>query len=111
MQFSKEILKGAAEIIVLHVLQEDGEAYGYQLIKAIADKSEQIFEFQEGSLYPLLYRLEERGYIVSKSKAAPSGKLRRYYSITSAGKQRLKQQVTEVGVFMAGMKQMLHITA
>lgn len=111
MQFSKEIMKGAAEIIVLRTLASDGEAYGYQLIKSIAESSKNIFEFQEGTLYPLLYRLESRGFVSSHKKTAPSGKERRYYIITKKGKNLLVEREKEFGLFTKGMTKLFHFSA
>ncbi len=109
MQFSKELLKGAAELIVLKVLKDHGEAYGYQLIQVISTHSGHIFELQEGTLYPLLYRLEANGYVSSRKKTAPSGKERRYYSLTRSGEKLLASRSVEVLAFMRGMKRVLHL--
>lgn len=111
MQFSKEIMKGAAEIIVLRTLQSEGESYGYQLIKAIRSTSQNIFEFQEGTLYPLLYRLESKGYVTSKIQLAPSGKERRYYTITRKGLKQLKEVKVELGVFTKGLNKLFNFSS
>ncbi|HLD22233.1 MAG TPA: PadR family transcriptional regulator [Patescibacteria group bacterium] len=107
MQFSKEVMKGVAEIIVLQTLEQNGESYGYQLIKSISHSSKNIFEFQEGTLYPLLYRLEAKGLISSAKKTAPNKKERRYYSITPTGKRALKQRTAELGSLVKGLKHVL----
>ena len=109
MQFSKEIMKGAAEVIVLQTLQDLGEAYGYQMIKSIAEDSHDIFEFHEGTLYPLLYRLEDKGLVSSEKKEAPSGKKRRYYALTPSGAKALKSMKKEYKVFLQGMQQVLRL--
>lgn len=110
MKFSKELLKGAAEIIVLQVLEECGEAYGYQLIKSIRTMSDSVFDFQEGTLYPLLYRLEQKKYLTSEEKSTPpSGKIRRYYSLTNAGRKVLRSRAKEIGFFLDSLKQVLHL--
>ena len=111
MQFSKELLKGTVEIIVLNSLKELGESYGYQLVKAINAASGNLFELQEGTLYPLLYRLEDKGYVKSTKKTAPSGKERRYYSITSNGKRALNDRRGELTLFMKGLKQALRLSS
>ncbi|MBI2426465.1 MAG: helix-turn-helix transcriptional regulator [Candidatus Kerfeldbacteria bacterium] len=104
MQFSKEMMKGAAEMIVLQALSDEGEAYGYDLMKAIKRSSAEIFEFREGTPYPLLYRLEDRGFVTSKKKQAPSGKTRRYYHLTDKGDQYLKKRAREWKLFAEGMR-------
>lgn len=97
-------MKGAAEMIVLQALSDEGEAYGYDLMKAIKRKSRDIFEFQEGTLYPLLYRLEDRGLVASKKQTAPSGKVRRYYHLTQKGGTHLKDRSKEWKLFAEGMQ-------
>lgn len=109
MQFSKELLKGTAEIIVLQALKSQGAQYGYQLIQTIAKTSENVFEFQEGTLYPLLYRLEDRGFVTSDERQAPSGKTRRYYTVTEKGTKRLQEGAAEMGVFVRGMTRALSL--
>ncbi len=110
MKFSKELMKGAAELLVLKALQESEEAYGYELIRSIAAGSQNLFEFQEGTLYPLLYRLEAKGYVVSKKKVAENGKERRYYSLTKSGGSVLKEGTSELSLFFGGLKSALHLS-
>lgn len=108
VNFSKEILKGAADPIVLQALKENGDMYGYQLIKAIATGSNNIFEMQEGTVYPLLYRLEDKGYVESYKKNAPSGKERRYYHLTKLGEEFVTSRVKELKQFTEGLGQVFH---
>ena len=111
MRFSKQLLKGAADVIVMKALDENGEAYGYQLIKTIAESSDNIFEFQEGTLYPLLYRLEHKKLINSYQKTAPNGKTRRYYRLTDKGRKLLVSRAKELTTFVDALKQSLHLAA
>jgi PadR family transcriptional regulator PadR len=107
MKFSKELMKGTAEFVILKALGEEREAYGYQLIKTITSLSENLFEFQEGTLYPILYRLEEKGYIESTEKKAPNNKMRIYYTLTQKGLGLLADKSREMEFFMEGMKKFL----
>ncbi len=107
MQFSKGMLVGAAELIVLHVLKTKKESYGYELIRAISQESEGIFDFEEGTLYPLLYRLEQKGFVESDIQTAPSGKKRRYYRLTQKGRTSLKERKKEMSFFFKGLEQVL----
>jgi PadR family transcriptional regulator PadR len=107
MQFSKEMLKGTAEVIVLHALKKEGPSYGYELIKTLKEDSKNIFEFQEGTLYPLLYRLEDKGLVSSEQREAESGKKRRYYSITAKGKGVLTLKQKELQSLMSGLQHVL----
>lgn len=109
MPFSKEIMKGSAEFIVLKVLEELGQAYGYQMIKTIEEVSSDIFKLQESTLYPLLYRLEDKGMIESEIKKSPNGKDRRYYSLTSKGRKIFKSQKEEMKIYLKGMGKFLQL--
>ncbi len=103
MQFSKELLKGNLEIIVLKAISDAGSCYGYQMLQVIADESGKIFEFAESSLYPLLYRLESQKLIQSERRTAPSGKERRYYELTEAGKGVLAVKQVELENLVTGL--------
>lgn len=104
MQFSTLIMKGMADLIVLRMLDKYGESYGYQLIERISEESQDLFAFREGTLYPLLYRMERDGLVISKRKTALNGKERRYYSITSTGKKNLRSRSKEFAGFMQGLR-------
>lgn len=106
MSFSKEILKGSIELIVLQALEDLGEAYGYQLLSTIEEASGGVFQFQESTLYPLLYRLEEKGFLESEWKKKGE-KDRRYYRLTPDGKKTLVTHTSEFNVFLKGMHKIL----
>lgn len=110
MQFSKEMMKGVAELLILQVLKENGESYGYLLSKSVHDISAETFELKEGTLYPLLYRLEFQGKIESYVKTAPSGKDRRYYRITKIGEKFLEEKTSEVYSFVNGIKKVFNFS-
>lgn len=59
MKINKELLKGSTTMLVLNLLVEEN-MYGYQMIKALSKKSQNIFELKEGTLYPILHSLEEK---------------------------------------------------
>ena len=110
MKFSKELMKGAAELLVLKALKDSKEAYGYELIRSISVGSHNVFEFQEGTLYPLLYRLEAKGYVASHKKVAQTGKERRYYALTKSGQRVLKDGANEMSLFLSGIKSALNLS-
>ena len=88
MKFERELLKGVAPVVVLEVLSR-GKMYGYELSDAIEKRSGDILTLGRGTLYPLLYNLEAKGLVVAESRNSESGRKRRYYSITSKGKEQL----------------------
>ena len=88
MKFERELLKGVAPLVVLEILS-GGEMYGYELSETIAQRSGGILTLGRGTLYPLLYNIEAKGLVVAESRQSSSGRKRRYYSITSQGKEQL----------------------
>jgi len=82
-----QLLKGILEGCVLAIIAK-GETYGYKILSAM----EQVgFEdLGEGTLYPVLTRLDKNGYISCRKAKSPLGPIRKYYSITTTGKERLE---------------------
>jgi len=95
MKFERELLKGIAPLAVLGVLS-NGAMYGYQLSKAIEERSGKILNLGYGTLYPLLYNLEAKGYVKAEWEEAENGRNRRYYSITGKGRKRLERQKAQL---------------
>lgn len=90
-RYEQQMKKGVLEMLVLKQLEKE-ERYGYQLISRLKDKSGGLFALKEGTLYPILYRLEDDGLVVSRW-SQPQGKevSRKYYVITEEGKKGLKE--------------------
>ena len=80
--------------------------YEYEMIKKLTEKSENVFELQEGTLYPILHSLEEKNYITSYWDKTASKK-RKYYSITNEGKKHLKEKKEEWKTFSCGINQVV----
>lgn len=77
--------KGVLDMLVLKLLSED-EKYGYQIISELRDRSRERFLLKEGTLYPILYRLEEDGLVESRWSGAEGRKVpRKYYHISGHG--------------------------
>ena len=83
--------KGSAEFLVLSLL-EDQPRHGYDISKLIQTRSGGAIRFHVTSLYPLLYRLEERGLVAVRWVERSEQRRRRYYSLTQAGRKVLKTQ-------------------
>ena len=88
------LLRGAGPTAVL-VLLGEREMYGYQLAQALDQRSEGVLEMGHSTLYPLLYNLESKGLITSVERVAESGRMRRYYRLTTEGRRTLRQQRAE----------------
>ena len=91
MKFERELLKGVAPVVVLEILSR-GRMYGYELSEALDQRSDGVLTLGRGTLYPLLYNLEAKGLVTAEWEENESNRKRRYYSITSRGKDQLARQ-------------------
>lgn len=82
--------KGSVEMLLLHLLQED-DLYGYQLSQLIQERSLGILSIPEGSLYPTLYRLLDKGYITDYKKQVGKRQIRVYYHLEPRGQEYLSE--------------------
>lgn len=105
MKIGKELLKGSTDLLVLTLIEKE-PMYGYQIIKELSKKSENIFNLQEGTLYPILHALEEKNYISSYWDATTSKK-RKYYTITKEGKKHLKNKNEEWKTYTNGVNSVI----
>jgi PadR family transcriptional regulator PadR len=86
-----ELKKGTAEVLILSLL-ENRPRHGYEIAKLIEQRSEGVLEFHVASLYPMLYRLERRGWIEGRWLEKAGQRRRRYYKLTAAGRRALPEQ-------------------
>lgn len=91
MRVSKDLVAAAATPIVLGVLAH-GEDYGYSILRRIKETSDGALDWSEGMLYPLLHRLQRLGLVAARWGEGDSGRRRKYYSITTAGRTELHRQ-------------------
>jgi PadR family transcriptional regulator, regulatory protein PadR len=101
--FDRELKKGSAELLILSLL-EARPRHGYEISQVIETRSEGSLRFNIASLYPLLYRLEKRGWIQGTWVEKPGQRRRRYYRLTAAGRRMLKQQRSTWLEFVAAMQ-------
>lgn len=71
-----------------------GSSYGYDLANTLRRESGGVFDVKEGTLYPLLYRMEDEGWLVGAWKIPDRGRPRRYYRITEQGRHQALEQLT-----------------
>ena len=90
-KYEKKMKKGVLDMLVLRLLQSEAK-YGYQIIQEMKEKSEETFLLKDGTLYPILYRLEEEKLVESKWSEAEGKQVpRKYYEITDAGQVALHE--------------------
>src|SRR5947209_19628907 len=87
----RELKKGSAELLILSLV-DDRPRHGYDIGQLIEMRSRGALKFNVASLYPLLYRLEKRGWIRGRWVEKAGQRRRRYYRLTAAGKKILKAQ-------------------
>jgi len=98
----RELKKGSAELLILSLV-EDQPRHGYDIGQLIEQRSGGTLKFSVGSLYPLLYRLEKRGWILGRWVEKPHQRRRRYYRLTAEGKKVLKAQRSSWREFVAAI--------
>ena len=98
----RELKKGSAELIILSIV-EPRARHGYEISKLIETQSAGQLKFHIASLYPLLYRLEERGWLQGKWVEKAGQRRRRFYSLTAEGKRVLGRQRDRWRAFVNAM--------
>jgi DNA-binding PadR family transcriptional regulator len=91
MDIGKDLVAASATPLVLAILSE-GESYGYAIIKRVGELSRGELQWTDGMLYPLLHRLERKGYVKAVWGRSETGRRRKYYRLTDAGVEQLASQ-------------------
>ena len=97
-----ELKKGSAEFLVLSLIEHQPR-HGYELTKLIASRSRGVLRFHVASLYPLLYRLEDKGWIAGRWVEKAGERRRRFYRITADGRRALTAQRKSWKAFVAAI--------
>jgi PadR family transcriptional regulator PadR len=102
----RELRRGSLELIVLHLL-EPREAYGYEIVTKLTTRSNGALGVTDGTLYPVLYRLERGGFVAVRWETPERGVPRKYYRLTEAGHAELARLKHEWTTFVTAMTQLL----
>lgn len=102
----KSLVAGSTTMLLLKLLEEQ-EMYGYQMIEALARRSDDTFQLKAGTLYPLLRTLEQNGWVKSREQPTPENRTRKYYRLTRAGAARLAEQQAQWQTFSAAVGKVL----
>jgi len=95
---NKGLMAGSTSLMVLHLIGIR-DMYGYEIVKELDARSDNVFVLKEGTLYPVLHGLEQDGYVQSYLKTAETGKERKYYQITKKGTRALAEKKAEWRMF------------
>jgi transcriptional regulator len=104
-KFSPELMRGSLDVMILSVLA-GGPKYGYLIQQSLREASRDMVSVQAGTLYPILHRLESDKFVRSRWEKT-TGRKRKWYELTAAGKSRLEQQAQEWRAFAACMRKLL----
>jgi PadR family transcriptional regulator len=88
------LLPGTLDMLVLHTLTL-GALHGYAIAQHIQKLSDEVLQVEQGSLYPALERLQQKGWVTSKWGQTPTGRRARYYTLTASGRKQLGQEISE----------------
>ena len=96
MKASKtEVPYGTLDLLVLRTLETMGAMHGFGLARRIEQVSEDLLHLNQGSIYPALLRLQQRGWIRAKWGTSDSGRRAKYYSLTASGRKQLQVQIED----------------
>jgi PadR family transcriptional regulator PadR len=104
--FGRELRRGSLELIVLNLLSS-GEAYGYEIVTKLTERTNGALEVTDGTLYPVLYRLENAGYVTIRWETPQRGVPRKYYRLTDAGRAELERMTREWTAFADAMARLI----
>jgi len=102
----RELRRGSLELIVLHLLAA-GEAYGYEIVSKLTAETAGALEVTDGTLYPVLYRLERAGFVTVRWETPERGVPRKYYQLTDSGREELVRLTREWTTFASTMAKLL----
>ena len=97
------LYKGCLEPIIMRLLQDNARMYGYQITQMVKEITKGELQITEGALYPLLHRLEEQGIVETEIENI-GNRVRKYYTLTKAGKKQTSVAMEELKMFMQSLQ-------
>jgi DNA-binding PadR family transcriptional regulator len=101
-KIDRQFVKGGATTVILRLLDES-PMHGYELIQTIRERTGGIFEFGDGTIYPLLYSLRAKGFVRTETAMSREGRVRKIYRLTPAGRTALERHLADWRLFSRGM--------
>jgi PadR family transcriptional regulator PadR len=102
-----DVLQGTLDLMVLKTLDTLGAQHGYGIAQRLQQISDDLLQLNQGTLYPALLRLEQRGWIASKWGISDNNRRARYYSLTRAGRRQLRREAEDWNRMAAIMARLL----
>ncbi len=106
--YSKELLKGTIEIIILKLLSENKKMYGYEITQRVKEITKDKIEISEGALYPSLHKLEATG-LLTVELVTNGKRIRKYYKLTKNGKNIAVSKIKELNEFVGSINQIMKL--
>jgi PadR family transcriptional regulator PadR len=104
-----QMRKGTTVMAILKLLADvDEPLHGYEMMQRLEARSEGVFEFREGLIYPTLHRMQREGLLESRWLGKPGQRRRKMYTITDKGRERLQTELETWERFAGGMSRLLH---
>jgi PadR family transcriptional regulator len=107
-QATNELLHGTLETLILKTVAQ-GPRHGYAIACWLEDRTGDVLQIEDGSLYPALYRMEHRGWIQADWGTSELGRKAKFYRITGAGRKRLAASTAEWSRFSAAISKVLTV--
>lgn len=101
-----DLLQGTLDLLILRTLSA-GPLHGWAISKRIREMSRDVFEVNQGSLYPCLYRMEDRGWLTASMGISPEGRSAKFYKLTAAGKRQLVAEREQWNLFSGAVEHVL----
>lgn len=105
--YSKELLKGTLKPIILQLLSEKEQMYGYEIVQAVKSRSGDKIIIKEGSLYPILHSLKAEGVLKTQTQIV-ANRTRKYYSLSVKGKKKSREILAELKDFIGTVQNIIN---
>jgi PadR family transcriptional regulator len=104
----KELVGASTDIVILGVLAEEPN-YGYRIVRRINEVADGLFTWQEGTVYPVLHKLEKEKLVRTQWQTADSGRRRKYYYITAKGRKSLEEKTARWNEFHGLISRLMEV--
>lgn len=104
-----DVLQGTLDLMVLKTLESMGTQHGYGIAQRLQQVSDSLLQLNQGTLYPALLRLEQRGWISSKWGTSDNNRRARFYTLTRAGRKQLQREADDWHRMVAVMARVLGV--
>lgn len=108
MIYSSELIKGTLKTIILKLLKDNKRMYGYEITQTVKELTKGKIQLTEGALYPSLHALEAEGILTTETEYIGK-RVRKYYTLSTAGKNHTQERISELADFMETLRFLLDI--